>query len=195
MSGIFLDRDGVIIRKATEGDYIKNVNEIEFLPGSLDAIAELSRFGFKIVIVTNQRGIATGRIKRSDLEDIHDKVRQAVAQLGGDLSDICYCPHDVSEGCMCRKPKAGMLLRSAEKFQLLLSECWMVGDAPTDITAGKSVGCKTALITQSNDFLDWVDQPYILASSLAYAAKQIIHMVSAKNSQNRRDLRKTEELF
>src|SRR5690349_10073241 len=148
MRGIFLDRDGVIIRKAVEGAYITDAEEMEFLPGSPEAIAELSRSGFKVIVVTNQRGIATGKIKLSDLEGIHARLKKYVASLGGNICDIFYCPHDISEGCSCRKPKAGMLLQAAKKHQLPLSECWMVGDMETDITAGKEAGCKTALITQ-----------------------------------------------
>lgn len=181
ISGVFLDRDGVIIRKAADGEYITNVDEVEFLPGSAEAIAELSHSGFKIIVVTNQRGVATGKIKLLDLEDIHARLRQVVAILGGDLCDVFYCPHDTLEGCVCRKPKPGMLLQAARKHQLLLSECWMVGDMETDITAGKSAGCRTALITQSRDFLDWVDKPDISARNLASVAERILCFSSKQN--------------
>ena len=173
------------MRKAADGEYITNIGEMEFLPGSLDAMAELNRWGFKIIVVTNQRGVATGKIRLSDLEDIHARLKHAVASLGGNVCDIFYCPHDVSEGCPCRKPKAGMLVRAAEKYELPLSECWMIGDAPTDITAGKSAGCKTALITQTGEFSSWIDQPDICAESLAVAAKRILGIASAKVGANR----------
>ncbi len=186
--GIFLDRDGVIIRKAADGEYITNTSEMKFLPGSLEAIAELNRCGFEIIVVTNQRGVATGKIKLQDLEDIHARLKYAVASLGGNICDIFYCAHDVSEGCMCRKPEAGMLLRAAKKYDLLLSECWMVGDAATDITAGKRAGCKTVLITQSGEFLSWVDQPDIGADSLSSAAERILCFVSRKVGPDRRSL-------
>lgn len=176
LSGIFLDRDGVILRKAAEGEYITNTEEMEFLPGSAEAIAELSRSGFKVVVVTNQRGVATGKVKLSDLENIHVRMRQVVATLGGEVCDVFYCPHDISDGCSCRKPKAGVLLQAAEKHQLALSQCWMVGDASTDITAGKEAGCKTALITQSREFSNWAGQPDIRAESLASAAEQILSL-------------------
>lgn len=174
MSGIFLDRDGVIIRKAADGEYITNVDEVELLPGSAEAVAELSRSGFKVIVITNQRGVATGKVKLSDLEQIHVKLKRVVASSGGNICDIFYCPHDVSENCMCRKPRAGMLLQAPEKHYLSLSECWMVGDAATDITAGKSVGCKTVLITQSQEFSSWINQLDIWAESLAAAANLIL---------------------
>ena len=150
MRAIFLDRDGVVIRKAPEGDYVKNWNEVEFLPGSLQAIAALSRHGHKVIIITNQRGVATGKIERSQLDDIHAKLRDVVRRNGGEITEIYHCPHDKFERCTCRKPKPGMLLRAAREHQLRLSECWMIGDAASDIEAGKSVGCKTALITHIN---------------------------------------------
>ena len=185
MTGIFLDRDGVIIRKAAKGEYISKVDEMEFLPGAAQAIATLSRCAFKIIIATNQRGVATGKIKLADLEDIHVRLKQVVAGLGGEVRDVFYCPHDLSEGCMCRKPKAGMLLQAAKKHQLVLNECWMIGDAGTDITAGKAAGCKTALITQSSDFSNLVDQPDMWADSLASIAERILRSAS-KNTEDGR---------
>lgn len=183
MSGIFLDRDGVILRKAAEGEYVTNVEEMEFLPGSAEAIAKLSRSGFKIIVVTNQRGVATGKIQLPDLEDIHVRMRQTVANLGGEVCDVFYCPHDLSEQCQCRKPKAGMLLEAAKKHELVLSECWMVGDSGTDITAGKSAGCKTAFITQSGESPSWVDQPDVWAESLASVAEKILCFASPKSRE------------
>ena len=180
MSGIFLDRDGVIIRKAADGEYITNVAEMQLLPGSVEAIAKLSRSGFKVIVVTNQRGVATGKIKLQDLEDIHTRLRQGVTSLGGEVCDVFYCPHHISEGCMCRKPKAGMLLQAALKHKLALSECWMVGDMVADIVAGKEAGCKTALIAQLAEFSSWADQPDIWAQSLASVAERILCLASKK---------------
>ena len=174
MRGIFLDRDGVIIRKAADGEYITNIEEMKFLPGSAEAIAKLSRSGFKIIVTTNQRGVATGKIKLVDLEDIHARLRQVVADFGGDVCDVFYCPHDISEGCTCRKPKAGMLLQAAKKHRLTLAECWMVGDMETDITAGRNAGCKTALVTRSKEFSNWTVQPDVWAESLVFAAERIL---------------------
>jgi histidinol-phosphate phosphatase family protein len=185
MSGIFLDRDGVIIRKAADGEYIASVAEMEFLPGSAEAIAELSRSGFKVIVVTNQRGVATGKVTLPDLEEIHIRLTQVVAGIGGCICDIFYCPHDLSENCMCRKPRAGMLLRAAEKYALPVSECWMVGDSESDITAGKIVGCKTALITHSQQFSDWADQPDIWTDSLASVTKWILGSTSNKSDTSR----------
>jgi D-glycero-D-manno-heptose 1,7-bisphosphate phosphatase len=176
MSAIFLDRDGVIIRKAPEGDYVKAWNDVEFLPGSLEAIAAFTRHGRKVIIITNQRGVATGKIELRQLVDIHRKMKEVVRDNGGDIAGIYHCPHDKSEVCLCRKPNPGMLLRAAIDHQLRLSECWMIGDALTDIEAGKSVGCRTALITHGNGRNTCKGEPDLCAESLQTAAKYILEL-------------------
>jgi D-glycero-D-manno-heptose 1,7-bisphosphate phosphatase len=174
MSAIFLDRDGVVIRKASDGEYVADWSEVEFLHGSSEAIAAFCRFGYKVIIVTNQRGVATGKIELSKLKEIHSRMIDVIASRGGSISGIYFCPHDISEGCSCRKPKAGMLLQAAAEHQLRLPDCWMVGDAETDIAAGKTAGCKTALITHSDGFRQWALKPDISAESLELAADRIL---------------------
>jgi D-glycero-D-manno-heptose 1,7-bisphosphate phosphatase len=179
MRAIFLDRDGVIIRKAPDGEYVTAWDEVDFLSGSVEAIAAFCRLGYKVIIVTNQRGLATGKIQLSKLAEIHTKMREVIASGGGALAGIYYCPHDISEACPCRKPKPGMLLRAAEEHQLSLPSCWMVGDALTDIAAGKSAGCKTALISESKEDQQSKAKPDILATSLDLAAKHILGLGAA----------------
>jgi D-glycero-D-manno-heptose 1,7-bisphosphate phosphatase len=174
MRAIFLDRDGVIIRKAPYGEYVADWSEVKFLPGSLDAIAAFSRFGYKVMIVTNQRGVATGKIQLTKVKEIHARMREVIASHGGDISGIYYCPHDTSEACTCRKPKPGMLLQAAADHELSLSECWMVGDAVTDIAAGKRAGCKTVLIKRSRSLQHCAERPDLWAKSLASAARKIL---------------------
>lgn len=173
MSGIFLDRDGVIIRKTVEGEYISDWSEVEFLPGALEAIAEFCHYGFKVIVVTNQRGVATGKIKLTDLQELHFRLKETARTHGAEISEIYYCPHDISEECPCRKPKPGMLLRAAEAHRLRFSECWMIGDSASDIAAGKSVGCRTALITQKLEFRQWSSCPDLWAGSLASLSDRI----------------------
>jgi D-glycero-D-manno-heptose 1,7-bisphosphate phosphatase len=176
MRAIFLDRDGVIIRKAPDGEYVMDWDEVDFLPGAVEAIAAFCRLGYKVIIATNQRGVATGKIQLSKLTEIHTRMREVIVSGGGELAAIYCCPHDISEGCACRKPKPGMLLQAAVEHQLSLSSCWMVGDAATDIVAGKSAGCKTALISQSKEDSQWSEKPDILATSLDSAAQHIIRL-------------------
>lgn len=185
MRAIFLDRDGVIIRKAPDGEYVTDWCEVEFLPGSLEAIAAFHSLCYKVVIVTNQRGLAAGKIQLSKLLEIHARMNKVIASCGGGVSGIYFCPHDISEDCPCRKPKPGMLLRAAAEHQLTLPECWMIGDAATDIAAGKSVGCKTALISQSKEDHSWTEKPDISVASLDLAAKCILGLEVGRDRLNR----------
>jgi D-glycero-D-manno-heptose 1,7-bisphosphate phosphatase len=171
VSGIFLDRDGVIIRKAPEGEYITRWAEVEFLSGSIEAITTLRGNGFTVVIVTNQRGVATGKIPVASLDEIHSRIRGVVADAGGLVSEIYCCTHDVSESCFCRKPQPGMLLRAAKDFSLNLADCWMVGDSGVDILAGKRAGCKTAHISQTMDLKNLAERPDLRVESLRAFAK------------------------
>ncbi len=179
MNAVFLDRDGVIIRKAPEGEYITGWSEVEFLPGSVDAIRTLHRYGFKVIVVTNQRGVATGKIKLSSLEDIHARMRTVIAENGAVISAIDYCPHNTSDDCDCRKPKPGMLLRAAKAHGLSLSKCWMVGDTATEIEAGNRAGCKTALIGAYPESNGSNALPDLCEQSLELAVNRILQLENA----------------
>lgn len=183
MSAIFLDRDGVIIRKAPEGEYITDWREVEFLPGALDAIGDLFQAGFKIIIVTNQRGVATGKIEISKLDEIHSGIKHAVASHGAKIAATYCCTHDTSEQCSCRKPNPGMLLQAAAEHNVDLLHCWMVGDSATDIDAGRRAHCKTAFIADSEQRYRWAEKPDICATSLAAVAKLILRLEDQKGSR------------
>jgi D-glycero-D-manno-heptose 1,7-bisphosphate phosphatase len=144
---VFLDRDGVVNEKAPEGEYITTWQEIQFLPGASCAVAALNRAGYKVFIVTNQRGIATHKVKTSDLLEIHDRIQREFEGDGAVISQIYYCPHDLAANCDCRKPQPGMLRRAAREHNLDLAASWMVGDSITDVKAGENAGCHTILLT------------------------------------------------
>lgn len=182
MKAIFLDRDGVIIEKAPEGEYISDCSEVNFLPGALQAISDFCHKGYKVIVVTNQRGVATGKIQPFKLEEIHTMVTQAVTRYGGEFAGIYCCPHDISERCSCRKPEPGMLLQAATKHGLDLEQCWIIGDSYTDIGAGKSAHCKTVLITGSEPRSHCAEAPDIVVTSLAEAAKLILSPRSGQAS-------------
>src|SRR5690349_11793471 len=114
-SAVFLDRDGVINRKAPEGDYIGAWEEVQFIEGAIEAVASLNRAGYKVFVVTNQRGIATKKVKLENLLDIHLRIQQEFTRAGAVISQIYYCPHDLSAKCSCRKPQPGMLRRAARE--------------------------------------------------------------------------------
>ena len=160
---IFLDRDGVLNRKAPEGDYITDLRQFELLPGSLDALVELHRHGFLLIVVTNQRCIARGMASVEDVEIIHQHLLREVVKAGAQLARIYVCPHDYVDRCGCRKPLPGLLLQAARDFNLDLSTCWMVGDSPFDIECGRRADCKTAFVgPETCDAAD-VSAPSLLA--------------------------------
>jgi D-glycero-D-manno-heptose 1,7-bisphosphate phosphatase len=144
MRAIFLDRDGVI--SENRNDHVKSWEEFRFLPGALDALARLHQAGFPLFIVTNQAIVNRGMITTQTLEDIHARMLGHVVQHGGFIHDICYCPHDYVENCACRKPRAGMLIDLAARWQINLTASYFIGDAWTDIAAGRAVNCRTIMV-------------------------------------------------
>jgi D-glycero-D-manno-heptose 1,7-bisphosphate phosphatase len=144
ITGVFLDRDGVINRKAPEGSYVRSWDEFEFAPRGLDGLALLARTAVPAIVVTNQRGIARGRMTAADLADIHRRMTSAVVAAGGRLDAVYHCPHDI--GCRCRKPEVGMFEAAAERFGLLLSQTAVIGDAASDMLAARRIGALRVLI-------------------------------------------------
>lgn len=144
MKLIILDRDGVI--NQDRDDFVKSPEEWIAVPGSLEAIVKLNQAGFKVVVATNQSGIARGLFSLKVLASIHKKMQQQLAKLGGQLDGIYFCPHGPDDHCDCRKPKAGLFKQIARDFQCDLRQAYAVGDSLRDIQAAKSVGCEAFLV-------------------------------------------------
>lgn len=142
---IFLDRDGVINRKAPPHDYIKSVNEFQMLPRAGEAIHLLNVAGYKVVIVTNQRGIARGLMTMEDLNQVHQFMKKELLNFEAHIDDIFVCPHDIGQ-CHCRKPDIGLFLQAEKKFAINKDKSYIIGDSRTDIEAGKNYGIKTISI-------------------------------------------------
>jgi D-glycero-D-manno-heptose 1,7-bisphosphate phosphatase len=141
---VFLDRDGVI--NANRADYVLGWDQFSFLPGALKALALLHAAGTPAIVVTNQTIVGKGLITSEALDDIHDRMRNAVQAAGGAIHDILHCPHLAGDNCACRKPRPGMLHMAAEKHAIELVESYYVGDALTDLAAGQSAGCRCVLV-------------------------------------------------
>lgn len=141
---VILDRDGVI--NADSDLYIKTVAEWQALPGSIDAIARLSRAGYRIAVATNQSGIARGMFDEITLSNMHSKMRALVEEAGGHIDVVCYCPHGPDEQCRCRKPATGLLEQIAEELGQSVRNAWLVGDHEKDIRMAVSAGCKPLLV-------------------------------------------------
>ncbi|KRP79591.1 histidinol phosphatase [Pseudomonas lactis] len=144
MKLLILDRDGVI--NYDSDAYIKSVEEWIPLPGSIKAIAQLSKAGWTVAIATNQSGIARGYYDIATLEAMHARLRALVAGQGGEVGLVVYCPHGPDEGCDCRKPKPGMLKIIAEHYKVPLAGIWFVGDSLGDLEAAKAVDSQPVLV-------------------------------------------------
>src|SRR5512139_2714861 len=130
---VLLDRDGVVNEDSS--DFVKCPEEWHPIPGSLDAIARLKQVGFAVAVCTNQSGIARGLFDRRALDEIHARMCSEIAALGGALDGIYVCPHAPDEGCTCRKPRAGLLLRAMTELCYDASSTYYIGDSVRDMEA------------------------------------------------------------
>lgn len=153
---IFLDRDGTINRYV---GFLRDIDDFVLLDGVAAAIRKINASGYLAIVATNQPVIARGEVTVAQLEEIHNKMETLLGAEGAYLDGIYYCPHHPHKGyageipalkieCECRKPKAGMLLKAADDFNIDLSESWMVGDGENDVLCGRNAGCRTAIIGQ-----------------------------------------------
>lgn len=144
MKLVILDRDGVI--NEDSASYIKSPDEWRPIPGSLEAVARLNQAGFHVVLATNQSGVGRGLFEVSTLNAIHDKMQRSLAQLGGRIDAIFFCPHAEEANCACRKPKSGLLEEIARRFNVELKGVPSVGDALRDLQAAAAVGATPILV-------------------------------------------------
>jgi D-glycero-D-manno-heptose 1,7-bisphosphate phosphatase len=147
---VFIDRDGTLNR---EVDFLSNPEQLQLIEGTVEALQLLKKLEYKLIVITNQSGIARGYFSEEDLQKIHITLQQMLKKNGVELDAIYYCPHHPSEGqapyvqtCNCRKPLPGMILAAAEQFQIDLSKSFMIGDKLSDIKTGINAGCRTILV-------------------------------------------------
>ncbi|MEO6986383.1 MAG: D-glycero-beta-D-manno-heptose 1,7-bisphosphate 7-phosphatase [Paralcaligenes sp.] len=148
-----LDRDGVI--NYDSDTFVKSPDEWIALPGSLDAIARLSRAGWRVVIASNQSGIARGLFSMETLNAIHAKLRKELTHAGGNIDAIFTCAHGPTDGCSCRKPQAGMFLDIGRRYDIDLQTVPAVGDSLRDLLAASEAGCAPWLVLTGNGQKTW----------------------------------------
>ncbi|MCK6374039.1 MAG: D-glycero-beta-D-manno-heptose 1,7-bisphosphate 7-phosphatase [Zoogloea sp.] len=144
MKLIVLDRDGVI--NFDSDHFIKSPEEWRPIPGSLEAIARLNESGWRVVVASNQSGVGRGLFDMDTLNAINEKMTKTLAQVGGRLDAIFFCPHAADSTCDCRKPKPGMFQQIAERFNVDMRGVPVVGDSLRDLQAGVAVGCTPFLV-------------------------------------------------
>lgn len=148
MKLIILDRDGVINHDSP--DYIKSVDEWHPIEGSLEAIARFHQAGWRVVVASNQSGLARQYFNLKTLHSIHHKIRDALASMGGAIDGFFICPHGPDDACNCRKPKPGLFLDIAQRFDIHLDGVPAVGDSLRDLQASAAVGCQPWLVNTGN---------------------------------------------
>jgi histidinol-phosphate phosphatase family protein len=180
---IFLDRDGVI--NADRPDYVKSWEEVTFLPGAGEALAALAATGLPIVVVSNQAAINRRLLSFEVAESINRRLLAWAAAQGARLDAVAWCPHTPEEGCGCRKPQPGLLTHAAEVLRLDLLRSYLVGDAESDIAAGRAVGCRTILVLTGRGAAQraqveqrWPDCPIV--PDLAAAARWLLADLAAQ---------------
>lgn len=148
MSYIILDRDGVINYDSDQ--YIKSPDEWHPIPGSLEAIARLNRHGFRVLVATNQSGVARGLYDIEILDQIHEKLVRELAAVGGYIEEIFFCPHHPEDKCICRKPQPGLIHQIQAKYPVNPIGTFFIGDSYADMEAARSAGCMPLLVLTGN---------------------------------------------
>jgi len=158
---IILDRDGVLNVKPPRACYVTTPEGFVWIPGAIEAVRLLKRAGYRILLVTNQAGIARGKLTGADLDAIHLRMQEDLAgeDAGEKPIDAIYvCPHGWDEGCRCRKPSPGMLFAAQRDFHLDLSRVPFVGDDERDFQAGRAAGCPTYLVSSDQPLIHIVEE-------------------------------------
>ncbi|HEY8096816.1 MAG TPA: D-glycero-beta-D-manno-heptose 1,7-bisphosphate 7-phosphatase [Methylobacter sp.] len=141
---VLLDRDGVI-NQDSDG-FIKSPEEWLPIDGSLEAIALLNEHGYKVVVITNQSGVARGLFNAVTLEKIHAKMQRMATEKGGKIDAIYFCPHSPNDDCNCRKPKPGLLEQFADEHHVSLKGMAVIGDSLRDLQSAQAVGASPILV-------------------------------------------------
>lgn len=178
---VFLDRDGTL---NVDKGYVSHLRDWEWLPHALDGLRKLKNAGFKLVVVTNQSGIARGYYPADDVIKLHDLVNRELNAKGVGIDAFYFCPHhpEYSGPCSCRKPKPGLIQKAALEMNLDLSRSWMIGDKGSDIEAGSAAGIPSILIGEHCQIgQEYATFPHVpIVEDLEKAADLIINTYPAK---------------
>jgi histidinol-phosphate phosphatase family protein len=169
---VFLDRDGTIARDVP---YCSNPEDFDLIPTVPEAIRLLNKSDFKVVVVTNQSGIARGYFTEETLARIHQKMEAELRKQNARVDAVYFCPHHPDDGCECRKPKTTLFQKAAKELDIDLSRSSVAGDMPLDIAAGKDLGCKTVLVTTGTQGGNGIiNPPDCIAENLFTVAERIV---------------------
>lgn len=184
---VFLDKDGTLIEDIP---YNVNPDLIRLTPGAAEGLRSLHVSGFKLIVVSNQSGVALGYFPESSLLAVEAKLSQLFAEIGVPLAGFYYCPHHpdgtvpgYNIDCACRKPEPGLILRAAQEHEINLPESWLIGDILNDIEAGDRAGCQTILLDNNNE-TEWLLTPQRLPDYLAIDLDQAATIITSFVKRN-----------
>jgi D-glycero-D-manno-heptose 1,7-bisphosphate phosphatase len=170
-AAVFLDRDGTLIE---EIPYLHDPDRVKLVPKCIEALAELRRAGFKLVLISNQAGVARGFFAKADADKVNDAMATLLAAGAQRLDAMYYCPHhpngaikEFAIACLCRKPKPEMILRACEDLDLDPGRSYMIGNAEVDVGAGNAAGCTSLLISDTSELTthaDWIARDLLSAA-------------------------------
>ena len=181
---VFLDKDGTLI---TDVPYNADPDKVFFEAGVFEGLRKLQADGYKLVIISNQPGIALGKFTQNQLDLLIQHFCKMFEEKSLTLSGFYYCPHlpaSATESCLCRKPEPGMLIDAAKTLNIDLTQSWMIGDILNDVEAGNRAGCRTVLINNGNE-TEWLSgpnrEPDFIAPDFASAAEYILAQTIANH--------------
>jgi len=148
---IFLDRDGVINKEA---EYLFRISDFEFIEGVFDVCLYFHNLGYKIIIISNQSGIARGYYNENDYRKLTEWMLGQFNDNGINILDTFYCPHGPASLCECRKPKPGMFIEAKDKYNISMKDSWMIGDSESDIKAANAAGISKTILVRSGHRVD-----------------------------------------
>ena len=146
----FIDRDGTI---NVNVEYLDNPNDLHIYPDVAKGIKRLQDHEFKIIVISNQSGIARGYFSEETLQQIHERIQEELAKEQASIDDFFYCPHHPDDGCDCRKPKTGLFEQAIKKYNIDVSQSFVIGDRMLDVEAGYNLGLITILIPENVEFV------------------------------------------
>jgi histidinol-phosphate phosphatase family protein len=169
MNAVFLDRDGTVTVGTPTYDRVDSLEKVHLLPHSFAALKELSNLDYAVFFVTNQAGIAEGRLSWEDFQNINNKVLKLIEASGIKIVKTLVCPHGEHDNCSCRKPKPKLLVDASKEYGIELHSSWMVGDRPSDIQTGVNAGTRTVLVKTGD--------PGVESSTATFAADNLLDAV------------------
>lgn len=172
---VLIDRDGVLNRRPAKGHYVRRWSEWEWLPGALEGLGLFQKAGYRVIVITNQAGVARGLVRPEDLAQTHQQMMREAQDSGGQIHAVYVCPHGPDDGCRCRKPRPGLLFQAQRDFHLDLSRITFVGDEERDREAAVAACCQSLLMEGGGSLAEAARQ--VLAADRRRAART--HLLTA----------------